>query len=197
MQGKWLVGIDEVGRGPLAGPVGVGVVKLTHEFDWSLLEGVGDSKMVKPQVREALYEKAEELRAEGLLDYRVELVAASYIDRYGIVPALKHGMKKALNGLELVPEDCFIKLDGALVAPKEYCQMTIIKGDVTEPVIGFASILAKVVRDRHMQRLHAKYPEYGFFDHKGYGTPAHRAAIAVKGLSPVHRASYCQNILAE
>lgn len=194
---KFLVGIDEVGRGPLAGPVGVGVVKVPQNFSWALIPGVGDSKALTPKHREEVFRRATKLRDDGLIDFRVELISATYIDTHGIMSALKKGMQKAIAHLELTPEECFFKLDGSLRAPQEFKQITIIRGDATEPSIGLASIMAKVTRDRYMERLHIKYPEYGFASHKGYGTPAHRDAIATVGLSPVHRVSYCQNILGE
>lgn len=192
-----MLGIDEVGRGPLAGPVGIGVVKVSRDFDWALIPGVGDSKVIKPEQREALFRRATALRANGVLDFKIQLISASYIDTHGIVSALNKGISQALKSLNLIPEECFIKLDGGLRAPKEFSQETIIKGDALEPVIGLASILAKVTRDRHMVQLHKKYPEYEFLQHKGYGTKLHRARIKEIGLTPIHRVSYCQNILGE
>jgi ribonuclease HII len=103
-------------------------------------------------------------------------------------------IKKALKRLQLNPADCIIKLDGALRAPAEYRQETIIKGDSKEAVIGLASIVAKVTRDHHMLKVAKKYPTYGLESHKGYGTKNHIAAIKKHGLTTIHRASYCQNI---
>lgn len=106
---------------------------------------------------------------------------------------IRNSIDQALKKLEVAPENCFVKLDGALRAPSNFEQETIIKGDSKELVIGLASILAKVTRDTYMCRVAKKHPEYNFEIHKGYGTKSHRAQIAKIGLSPEHRSSYCQN----
>lgn len=200
----WLIGIDEVGRGPLAGPVGVGVVIVPSDFDWSVIPGVGDCKKVSEKNRNAIFSRAEELKAAGLIRFEVVLISAEHIDSFGIVSAIKTAIAQGLDTL-IGPEnsDCdllqyVVKLDGGLKAPATYVhQETIIKGDAKEPVIGLASIVAKVTRDLYMQELSTLYPEYGFAGHKGYGTKAHILAIKTFGLSTAHRASYCQNIKIE
>lgn len=193
---KWLVGVDEAGRGPLAGPVAVGVVKVPVDFDWELIPGVGDSKKLSPEKRKALFRQATLLRRQGLIDWAVGMNSASYIDRKGIVPAITHAQAKALQKLSLTASQCLVKLDGGLRAPERFQnQETIIKGDAKESVIGLASILAKVTRDRYMVRIASRFAPYDFATHKGYGTKAHRAAISAHGLSLEHRVSFCRNLL--
>ncbi len=199
---KWVIGVDEAGRGPLAGPVSVGVALVPTDFDWQLIPGVGDSKQVSEKKREVIYLRAKELQKAGQLDFAVELVSAKVIDTKGIVPAITAAMAKALSRLVqprrvLGQDEVLVKLDGGLKAPREYVhQETIIKGDSKEKVIGLASIMAKVTRDHYMERVAKKadFLVYDFAQHKGYGTKAHRDAIAKYGLSPEHRASYCKNL---
>ena len=200
---KWLIGIDEVGRGPLAGPVGVGVVLVPSDFDWNVLKGVKDSKKMTSKNREAIFRQTEILKQNQSLNYQVELVEAKIIDKIGIVPAISQAMNIALNKLatsttDFNAQDVAIKLDGGLKAPKEYLnQETIIKGDDKELVIGLASIMAKVTRDKYMEEIAKKsdFMVYFFQKHKGYGTKAHREAILEYGLSVEHRLSFCKNIL--
>jgi ribonuclease HII len=194
---KYLIGIDEAGRGPLAGPVSVGAVMVPVDFDWSLIEGVRDSKKLSEKKREVIFERAHELAQGSALRFAVSTSSASYIDTYGIVPAIKRALSEALSHLEIAPEDCHVLLDGGLSAPAAYIhQETIIRGDDTEPVISLASIMAKVTRDRLMCRLAEKYPAYGFEVHKGYGTEAHCKSIRTHGLSGIHRATFCSRILS-
>ncbi len=193
---KYIVGIDEAGRGPLAGPVAVGIAVVPHDFDWSLIPGVGDSKKVTEKNREVIFLRAEALKKEGVLDYMVSLVSAHTIDRIGISRAVAYGIERGLAKLALDPAVVSVKLDGLLKAPAEYeDQETIIKGDAKELVIGLASILAKVTRDRVMVLRAREYPEYGFEIHKGYGTKVHGAALSTHGLSPIHRRSFCKRYL--
>jgi ribonuclease HII len=195
MQQKWEVGIDEAGRGPLAGPVTVGVVKVPVDFNWDLIPGVNDSKKISEKKREAIFERVKELANKGFLSYSIKSVSAKSIDAKGIVPAIKRAMESAIEELKLSPKEVFIKLDGSLKAPKEYQQETIIKGDMHEKSIGLASILAKVTRDRYMIKIATKYPEYELEQHKGYGTKSHRALISKYGASDIHRTSFCKNCL--
>ncbi len=192
---RYLIGIDEVGRGPLAGPVAVGAVRIAPDFDWKQIEGVRDSKKLSEKKRETIFERALELRQSDQLHFAVCTSSASYIDRYGIVPAIKRALTEALSRLEVSPKECHVLLDGSLSAPIEYThQSTIIRGDDSEPVISLASIVAKVTRDRLMNRLASKYPVYGFESHKGYGTSYHVQTIAQVGLSDIHRASFCTRL---
>lgn len=201
---QWVIGIDEAGRGPLAGPVAVGAVLVPTDFDWDLILGVGDSKQIAAKKREALFRRAQTLKKEGKLNFAVVMVSAKQIDRKGIVPAINGAMAKALERLVVSPRkvlgetEVMVKLDGGLKAPAEYLyQETIIKGDAKEMVIGLASIMAKVTRDRYMERIAAlpQFAPYDFAKHKGYGTKAHRAKIAENGLSAEHRATYCKNVI--
>lgn len=200
---KYLIGIDEAGRGPLAGPVSVGVVCIQNDFNWEQIPGVTDSKVLSPQKREALYKSAVRLKKEKKLWYAVHMVGSSVIDRIGIVPAVSLAMKKALvqlhKDVKMDAGECFVKLDGSLRAPQEFIfQETIIKGDAKEKIIGLASILAKVTRDRHMVRIakRTQYAAYGFDVHKGYGTKVHIQSIKRHGLSTVHRKSFCSKLVA-
>lgn len=195
MKQRFIVGVDEVGRGPLAGPVAVGVVAVPIEFDWTLLPGVGDSKVLKPKDREAIFRLASELREAGILNFKVSASSHAVIDNRGIVFAVNQAMSRALASLNVEPKECLVLLDGALRAPSSFEQQrTIIRGDASEKVIGLASILAKVMRDRHMVRVATKYPAYSFEIHKGYGTKKHRDLIREHGLSEIHRQTFCRNL---
>jgi len=205
---KYVIGIDEAGRGPLAGPVAVGAVCVPTDFDWSQVEGATDSKKMTPKSREEIYKKMLVLRREGKLDFAVAFSSAPVIDTRGIVPAIQSALNRSLKKLvEARPRQAAevgprqnaktkpsyqILLDGGLHAPAEFKnQKTIIRGDDSEPVISLASIAAKVMRDRLMVRIAHKYPRYGLEIHKGYGTLAHRKAIKQNGLSPIHRKTFC------
>lgn len=189
---KYVVGIDEAGRGPLAGPVAVGVVAVRVGFDMSTLRDVRDSKQLSPKKRDEIYAALQ--GTPGLLA-AVAMVGPKVIDEQGIVYAVLLAMKRALKKLDIDPTQCSVLLDGGLKAPEAYMmQKTIIRGDATEPLIGAASILAKVTRDRYMTRLHRKHPEYGFAAHKGYGTKVHREAITVYGPSEQHRSTFCRSL---
>ncbi len=192
---NYLIGIDEAGRGPLAGPVSVGAVLVPVDFDWSLVEGVRDSKKLSEKVREEIFERTRELEKTSALRFSVSTSSAAYIDTYGIVPAIKRALAEALSRFEVAPADCRVLLDGSLKAPEEYIyQETIIRGDDTEPAISLASVMAKVTRDRMMKRLSPKYPAYDFHVHKGYGTASHLSVIARCGLSEIHRATFCSRL---
>ncbi len=192
---RYVIGIDEAGRGPLAGPVAVGAVMVPLDFDWSVLEGVRDSKKLSEKKREEIFVHAGELQLSGALRFSVSTSSAAYIDRYGIVPAIKRALAEVLSRFEIEPHECRVLLDGSLKAPVEYIhQETIIRGDDTEPIISLASIMAKVTRDRLMKRLSPKYPEYDFHVHKGYGTASHLSVIGRYGLSDIHRASFCTRL---
>lgn len=191
------MGIDEAGRGPLAGPVAVGVVAVPARFDLGLLDGVRDSKQMSALGREIWFERLRVLEQKHGLQYSVQFSSAQFIDTYGIVPAVRAAIARALRALETPPLHSRVLLDGALRAPKQFVdQTTIIKGDETEPLISLASIAAKVKRDRLMHRLAFKYPQYGFEVHKGYGTKMHREALIKHGLCDVHRRSFCHVELA-
>jgi ribonuclease HII len=184
-----IVGIDEAGRGPLAGPVAVGAVALLQLAGLDLT-GLKDSKQLSPAARAAWFLKMRDWRAAGQLNYATALVGAKLIDERGISWAIRSGLARCLQKLE-IGFDSRILLDGGLRAPKLYLnQTTIIRGDESEPAIALASIAAKIRRDRHLVRLAQRYPDYGFEIHKGYGTARHYAALAQHGPCPIHRRSF-------
>lgn len=207
MHRKWIIGIDEVGRGPLAGPITVAAVAATvnDKFQitndkqiskFKILKSIKNSKKLSPLKREEWNE-----RIRGSFPYAIASVGPAVIDRIGISRAAKIAVARCLN--KLTKRYTFkayrfaVVLDGGLYAPSIYPhQETIIKGDERHPLIAAASIVAKVHRDAYMRRLHKKFSLYGFDHHKGYGTVLHRAALKIHGLSSVHRRSFCANINA-
>lgn len=222
----YIVGIDEVGRGPLAGPVTVCAVLCTAVFYKKLAkyEGLTDSKKLSEKNREHWFSMAKLMQEEGSIVYAVESVSPKEIDRIGISKAIQKALNKALvtvvqpqhknyprftlkgsdtlkNSLhpaQIAASEIKVLLDGSLHAPLEFeNQETIIKGDQKEKIISLASIIAKVTRDRYMVKIAKKYPKYGLDVHKGYGTKLHRDAIKKYGLSEIHRKSFCKNILAK
>ncbi len=196
-QKRYLVGIDEAGRGPLAGPVSVAVVvqlaRIVLDSD-KMLGILRDSKKLSEQKREEWFKWLREKKKKGDLDFAVSLVGEKIIDQRGIVRAVKIGIGRCLKRLKLNPNQCQVLLDGSLKAPKIYRdQRTIIRGDETIPIIALASIVAKVTRDRKMVRLGKKFPNYQLAIHKGYGTRAHYRALRKYGLSPLHRRSFLKD----
>lgn len=193
---EYIVGIDEVGRGPLAGPVFVGAVVVPKTFDWKLVKGVRDSKKLTPRAREEWYEKLNSMRHAGNLNFATASSSAKMIDRRGIVFSIQSALAKCLTLLNLNPAKCEVRLDGGLYAPMQFkLQETIVHGDGIEPVISMASIVAKVRRDFLMKKLALQYPAYGFETHKGYGTASHQQAIRSFGLCELHRRSFCRGII--
>lgn len=192
MKLKYLVGIDEAGRGPLAGPVSVGVVVAPIEFKTVFKKyAIKDSKKLSEKNRERWYKWLSKERRLGKVNFATALISHEVIDNKGIVYAVKLGIKRCLNRLNLRPSVCQVLLDGSLKAPLLFKnQTTIIRGDETVPIIALASIAAKVRRDRYMCRLAKKFPKYQFEIHKGYGTKAHYQALKKYGLSTVHRLSF-------
>lgn len=204
---KFIIGVDEAGRGPLAGPVAVGVAVVPGNFLWDKkLPGVTDSKQLSEKKREKIFMAARRLKAAGQINYAVALVSAKVIDKIGIVPAINLAIKRAFSQIQnnlnipvnrYIYDDCQVLLDGGLKAPTEFNnQKTIIKGDSQEKIIGLASIVAKVTRDRYMVLQSSKpiFTPYEFATHKGYGTKKHRLSIAKCGVSSEHRQSYCKNL---
>ncbi len=192
---SYIVGIDEAGRGPLAGPVAVGGVLVASVFNKKFFRGIKDSKQLSPEERELWFSLAQEAKRRGELDFRVSLVSEKIIDRHGIAYAIRLGIKRVLKGLGPGGEDSQIFLDGALKAPIEFRhQLTVIRGDEKIPVISLASICAKVVRDRKMVKFAKKYPQYDFDLHKGYGTRMHRDAIRKYGSTELHRKSFLKRL---
>lgn len=210
---KFIIGVDEAGRGPIAGPVSVGVFGAEEKIGKWILKNLfqnklRDSKKLSAKKREEIYQKLLILKREGQVFFAVTHVSNQVIDKLGISKAIQIGIEKCLKNLNVenllktrlavgqVENSKFkIKLDGLLKAPAEYKdQKTIIKGDEKDVFIACASIVAKVSRDRLVCKLAKKHPEYSFEIHKGYGTQAHREAILKIGLSSHHRISYCKNI---
>lgn len=186
----FIVGIDEAGRGPLAGPVAVGAVKIGREFDKKFFEGIKDSKQLTAEDRELWFALAMEEKKKGNIDFAVSLVSERVIDRKGIAYAIRLGIKRCLSALR-VSEDSQVFLDGGIKAPVEFVhQLTVVKGDEKIPLISLASIMAKVTRDRKMVKLAKKFPLFGFDIHKGYGTYFHRKAILEYGSTELHRKSF-------
>jgi len=191
---KYLIGIDEVGRGPLAGPVTLGIFILDKK---SLLKfnnflktiSLKDSKQLSHLQRIEIFKK---IKTKNFF-YGTFSVSAKQIDKNGISHSIKFAIKNLLKKQSTL--NTHIRLDGSLKAPAEFIyQETTIKGDEKDPLIALASIVAKETRDSYMVKLSSKYPKYEFEKHKGYGTKAHRMAIKNHGLTEVHRKSYCSNI---
>jgi ribonuclease HII len=185
-----IAGVDEAGRGPLAGPVVVAAVMLDPARP---IAGLDDSKKLTERKRDALYP----LIIERALAWRIEYVEAGEIDRINILQATLTGMRRALEGLSLAPTHALI--DGNRLPSGLPCPATaIVGGDASEPAISAASILAKVARDARMCALHTAYPLYGFDRHKGYPSALHLAALREHGPCPQHRRSYApvRNALA-
>ena len=194
-QRKYLVGIDEAGRGPLAGPVAVGVVVISSRRSTRCFKHVRDAKMSSALQRERWLHEMKKARENDLLNFTASLVGPQIIDREGIVRAMQYAIRRSLYRLEVNPLSTQILLDGALRAPTRYLnQKTIIKGDEKETIIAMASVVAKTYRDKKMMRFAKKFPGYGFEKHKGYGTKAHYKAIKKCGLCEIHRRSFLKNL---
>jgi ribonuclease HII len=190
---RHLVGIDEAGRGPLAGPVSVGIVSTKFEKRNSkrIFKGIRDSKKLSEKQREEWYKKLKLMEKEGAVKCAVGFSSAKVIDEKGIVVAIRRALARALKKLDLNPNACEVLLDGSLKAPKEYKnQKTIVHGDDILPIISAASIIAKVSRDRRVKSLAKKFPGYGLEIHKGYGTELHYKKLKKLGVSEIHRRSF-------
>jgi len=192
---KYIVGIDEAGRGPLAGPVAVGAVRVNVGFDKRFFKGIKDSKKLSVRKRDEWFKNISEVQPRTNINFAVVLVSEKIIDKHGIAYAIRLGIKKCLTKLK-VSNNSRIFLDGGIKAPDNFLhQKTIIKGDEKIPVISLASICAKVTRDRFMVKLSKKYSQYNFHIHKGYGTLLHRRLIKKHGPSVVHRKSFLHKII--
>ena len=178
---EWVAGVDEAGRGPLAGPVIAAAVILDPN---NPIPGLADSKLLTEKQREALYA----LIQERALAWAVGRAEAAEIDTINILQASLLAMQRAVNALHIVPQLALI--DGNRCPKLSCAAKAIIRGDQTEPAISAASIIAKVTRDREMILLDQQYPHYGFAQHKGYPTKAHVAALQKYGASDVHRKSF-------
>ena len=188
---RFLLGIDEAGRGPLAGPVAVGAVLVEEGYDiLAAFPGLNDSKKLSEKKRDVLHDLLIEEGKKGNLRSCVTYASESVIDRRGIAVAVKDALTRAVRKLAPEPEGIHIYLDGSLKAPEGYAQETIIGGDGTVPAIMLGALAAKVARDRLMKKLAEEYPAYAFEVHKGYGTKLHYERLRLYGLSPVHRRSF-------
>ena len=182
-----ICGIDEAGRGPLAGPVVVAGVIMPED---SMIEGVNDSKKVSEKKRELLYDKI----IEEAISYSVAIIGQDVIDEINILNATKSGVTSVVEGLDVRPD--LIIIDALEhINTKGVPYESIIKGDAKCYSIAAASILAKVTRDRIMREWDAVYPQYGFIQHKGYGTKMHMDAIREYGLCPIHRRSFTKKLV--
>lgn len=189
------VGLDEVGRGPLAGPVAIGAV--VYDSECEPVWGINDSKKLSDAKRKELSEKIK----EEALAYDVIFVSAAQIDEIGIAAALRkafiagiESIEKQLEAMGRKEELGLVVLDGNPMHLDER-EVNVIKGDAKVASISSASIIAKVARDAYMEELDGVYPSYGFAGHKGYGAPSHIEAIKEHGLCPEHRASFCKNFV--
>ena len=177
-----IAGIDEAGRGPLAGPVVASAVILPVDVQF---EGLNDSKKMSPQKRDLLFEKIE----KEAVDLGIGIISAEEIDRINVHKASLNAMKMALESMYLDAD--YLLVDGFAIPGLDVPQKALPKGDALSLSIAAASVVAKVTRDRIMLKMHHEYPEYGFDRHKGYGTAIHMDAIERCGLSPEHRRSFC------
>ena len=180
---RYIAGVDEVGRGPLAGPVVCAAVIMPLEKN-QLVEGVDDSKKLSEKKREQLAEEIKNLA----LCYTIIEIDEQTIDEINILEATKLGMKRALETLEIPPDT--VLTDGNMTLDVSFPQRSVIHGDALSYSIGAASIIAKVYRDHLMDEYAKTYPQYAFEKNKGYGTAAHIAGIKEYGLCPIHRRTF-------
>ena len=185
--GGIVCGVDEAGRGPLAGPVYAAAVVLSPDCP---IEGLNDSKKLSEKKREALYD----VIIDRAVAYCIASASVAEIEEYNILGATYLAMTRAVQGLTVTPQLALI--DGNRIPPQlGVAAQTVVKGDAQSESIAAASILAKVTRDRLLIEMDAQYPRYGFAVHKGYGTAAHTAALKEYGPCPEHRPSFLKKIL--
>ncbi|MDR3571172.1 MAG: ribonuclease HII [Candidatus Pacebacteria bacterium] len=197
---EWLIGIDEAGRGALAGPVSVGVVLYPADLDWkeafSLVAKKGkpvlrDSKQLTSQQRTILFGY---ITSHARLRHAHAFSDAKTIDEIGIVNATNEAAARAIEQLGIRPSRVSVLLDAGLRVPAKWSQESFVRGDENIPAIAFASIIAKVSRDRYMEEAASVHTGYQFGEHKGYGTEAHRRYIRKAGLCELHRVTFCTRI---
>jgi ribonuclease HII len=184
----YIGGIDEAGRGPLAGPVAAACVILPKDI---VIEGLNDSKKLSPRKREKLFIEI----TEKAVSYGIGFVDEQCIDRINILNATKKAIKNAVESMGVKPD--ILLVDALKLEDIEIPQVSLIKGDSKSVSIAAASILAKVSRDRLMDELDNVHPQYGFIRHKGYGTTEHIEAIKKYGLCPIHRLSFTKKITGQ
>lgn len=184
---KVIAGVDEAGRGPLAGDVYAGAVILEPG---TIIEGLNDSKKISPKKRDLLFDEIK----EKAVSWSVGIATVAEIEELDILNATFLAMRRAIEGLSVAPD--FVMVDGnQRIRKLETEHEPVIKGDSLSMSIAAASIIAKVSRDRYMEEMAKKYPEYEFEGHKGYGTKRHSELIREFGPSPIHRLSFLKNIL--
>ncbi len=182
-------GVDEAGRGPLAGPVCAAAVILPEGCD---IEGLNDSKKISEKKRDIIFD----IIKEKAVSYSIAFATVEEIEEMNILQATFLAMKRAVEGLEIKPDVAIV--DGNREPDLGGIEVkTLVKGDSKSPSVAAASILAKVTRDRYMLELDKQYPEYCFLQHKGYGTKLHYEKITEYGISPVHRRSFLKKITGE
>ncbi len=184
---QMVCGVDEAGRGPLAGPVCAAAVILP---DGLVIEGLNDSKKLSEKKREALYDVIK----EQAIAYSIAFASVEEIEEHNILQATFMAMTRAVEGLSVCADFALIdgnKIPPQLAVPAQF----VIGGDARSASIAAASVLAKVTRDRYMVEMEEKYPGYDFVKHKGYGTKVHREALQTLGPSPIHRLSFLGKIL--
>lgn len=186
---KFPAGMDEAGRGPLAGPVVVACVVMPLDED-KLIEGINDSKKLSPKKREELFDKI----ISTALEYVVAVSDNDEIDKINILNATKKCMKNCIDGLTFGD---IVLIDAVKLTETKIPTFSIIKGDASSYSIAAASIVAKVTRDRLMEKADNLYPQYGFKQHKGYGTKQHVMALKEHGPCPLHRATFIKNFFNE
>ncbi len=185
-----VAGVDEAGRGPLAGPVVCACVIMPMEKD-KIIDEINDSKKLSAKKREILFDKIKQIA----IDYKIEFVDEKIIDEINILNATKMGMENCINALNQKPEIVLIDAVKGLNIPYE--SESIIHGDALSYNIAAASILAKVSRDRYMEEMDKIYPEYNFAKHKGYGTKEHIQNLQKYGKCKIHRESFIKNFIKE
>lgn len=183
-----IAGVDEAGRGPLAGPVYAATVILPPN---AIIKGINDSKKLSEKRREELFSEI----TEKAIAYNICSIDEKRIDEINILNATYEAMNGAVNGLSVTPD--FVLIDGNRIGGMTLPHETVVKGDSKSISIAAASILAKVSRDRFICEMAEKYPEYGFEQHKGYGTKAHNEAILKYGPCPIHRKTFLKKLLGD
>jgi ribonuclease HII len=187
---KTPIGIDEVGRGSIAGPLCVCALRLSPKSSFYFSSKIRDSKKLTPTEREIIFHRLIIEKNEGKINYAIAYISALKIDSLGMSYSLKAAVAEALKKINAKLTDSIL-LDGSLKAPGCFRnQTTLIRGDEKEIAIALASVVAKVSRDRRMVSYSKKWPRYGFENHKGYGTQAHFVAIKKCGLVEIHRHSF-------
>ncbi len=182
----YLAGVDEAGRGPLAGPVFAAAVILPDDV---IIEGINDSKKLTEKKREKLFDEI----CEKAIAYSIVAVSEERIDEINILQATFLAMRGAVSGLSEKPD--YVLVDGDKSPSLDIDHEAIIKGDSKSMSVAAASVLAKVSRDRYIIKMSEKYPDYGFEKHKGYGTKAHYEAIEKYGICPIHRKTFLRKLL--